>query len=535
MRHTRLKVHAVKSIGLPVIALISLLAWTGCSDPTGQTQKLKGIERLQAGRDRSASNLLKESIDRQPLSASAHYHLGVALSRLGDFEPAEAAFRKAADLHPDDTSALEYLAYVLMEQKRLPEAQRVLEQARELDPQSPRIKTSLALVTFRMGAIQAYWAQLRQIVKQHPDYPPALYNTAQFYQERLKQPDKAREYFGRYLELSADDPHAETARRGLLQQVEKPAPAQPAPKPTPPPVPVRTAQPKPATPPAIPPPVITRVPVEPTPSAKPQDDDFDAIFKNARSAIDRKDYDTALVLFHQAVQANAFSADALWELATLYDRHLRYPESARRTYDKFRRQFPNDPRARNLPSDPSTTPPAQSTAPSPRTVKATRDWNQLPSIRRLDADEAFNQGVLLQEQKQWDQALAAYQRVLELKPDYANAEFNRGLILKQTGHTAKSIESFQSTLKIKPDFFKARYMLGLIFREEKDYPKAVEELNQAIRLKPDYAEAHFALGLTYRDSKRYDVSRMHFERYLQLAPDGPSSATARKWLETYSR
>ena len=57
---------------------------------------------------------------------------------------------------------------------------------------------------------------------------------------------------------------------------------------------------------------------------------------------------------------------------------------------------------------------------------------------------------------QVDEAIAHYQKALEIKPDYAEAHNNLGLALAGCGRVDEAIICFQKALEIKPDYAEAR-------------------------------------------------------------------------------
>lgn len=77
---------------------------------------------------------------------------GIAHERRGDWPEAEADFRRALDLSPDQPQVLNYLGYSLVEkQQHLDEALEMIERAVEMRPNSGHIVDSLGWVLYRLG------------------------------------------------------------------------------------------------------------------------------------------------------------------------------------------------------------------------------------------------------------------------------------------------------------------------------------------------------------------------------------------------
>ncbi len=79
-----------------------------------------GLERAQ--QHRAAVSGYSTALNRWPESLSARMGLGNSYYALGDLEKSEAAFKETIRLHPEEGSAYNNLAQVLMEQKHYPEA-----------------------------------------------------------------------------------------------------------------------------------------------------------------------------------------------------------------------------------------------------------------------------------------------------------------------------------------------------------------------------------------------------------------------------
>nr|WP_217358188.1 tetratricopeptide repeat protein [Ruegeria arenilitoris] len=81
-----------------------------------------------------------------------HYARGICHERLKAWDKAEADFRRALELNPDQPQVLNYLGYSLVErQEKLEEALDMIERAVSIQPDSGYIVDSLGWVLFRLG------------------------------------------------------------------------------------------------------------------------------------------------------------------------------------------------------------------------------------------------------------------------------------------------------------------------------------------------------------------------------------------------
>jgi tetratricopeptide (TPR) repeat protein len=60
-------------------------------------------------------------------------------------------------------------------------------------------------------------------------------------------------------------------------------------------------------------------------------------------------------------------------------------------------------------------------------------------------------GLRLEQESRYDEAAAAYRRVLHLRPDHAPTMFNLGRVLILAGRPDQSVEWLRAGLEIQPD------------------------------------------------------------------------------------
>ena len=74
---------------------------------------------------------------------------------------------------------------------------------------------------------------------------------------------------------------------------------------------------------------------------------------------------------------------------------------------------------------------------------------------RLNANQAEahnNLGVLCEQLRRTDEAIACYQESLRIKPDYLEAISNKGVALGQLGDADGAIACFEQLAALDPDF-----------------------------------------------------------------------------------
>ncbi|MFQ5664374.1 MAG: tetratricopeptide repeat protein [Terriglobia bacterium] len=128
------------------------------------------------------------------------------------------------------------------------------------------------------------------------------------------------------------------------------------------------------------------------------------------------------------------------------------------------------------------------------------------------------------------QAIEAYQRVLEKKPQWVEPNINLGTLLYEQGDREAAARCYQRAVALDPHFPLAHFNLGSVLDELGQWGRAREHLRQAVRLKPDYADAHYNLALVCEKLGLLGQARHHWHRYLELDPYSPWADTARQRL-----
>ncbi|HTV04255.1 MAG TPA: tetratricopeptide repeat protein [Acidobacteriaceae bacterium] len=120
----------------------------------------------------------------------AEFLQGTLLDREGKTDQAEAEFRKALALDPNNSLTLNYLGYMLADHdQKLEEALAMIKKAVKLDPQNYAYLDSLGWAYFKLGDYAQAEANLRQAVERNSTDPTVHDHLGQLYEKtgRLKQ------------------------------------------------------------------------------------------------------------------------------------------------------------------------------------------------------------------------------------------------------------------------------------------------------------------------------------------------------------
>jgi tetratricopeptide (TPR) repeat protein len=133
---------------------------------------------------------------------------------------------------------------------------------------------------------------------------------------------------------------------------------------------------------------------------------------------------------------------------------------------------------------------------------------------------AFNNlGTALQEEGRLDDAIAFYQKALEVRPDYALALGNLGIALERSGRMDQAVGDFKRTLELDPDNVKVQNNFGLILSGSGRFDEAIAHYQKALESKPAYVEARYNLAIALEGKGEWDAAIAQLQNTLEIMPD----------------
>ena len=137
-----------------------------------------------------------------------------------------------------------------------------------------------------------------------------------------------------------------------------------------------------------------------------------------------------------------------------------------------------------------------------------------------DLHQAWNnRGSALVNLGRYEEAIVAYDRALEIKPDFPQAWQNRGIALDNLGRYEEAIASCDKAVAINPDYYQAWLERGYCFEKLGQYEESRKSHSEAVRIKPDYAEGWYNQGVQLGNLGRYEEAIVAFDQALQFKPD----------------
>lgn len=133
------------------------------------------------------------------------------------------------------------------------------------------------------------------------------------------------------------------------------------------------------------------------------------------------------------------------------------------------------------------------------------------------AHNAFGEDLL--KRGHVEEAITHFQKAVQIRPGFLDAESNLGVALLQRGKTDEAIVEFRKVIDRNPKFAKGHFDMGAALLQKQELEQAIAEFEKAIELRPEYAEAHNNLAIALFQTGRTDEAITHWQNSLAIDGD----------------
>lgn len=130
----------------------------------------------------------------------------------------------------------------------------------------------------------------------------------------------------------------------------------------------------------------------------------------------------------------------------------------------------------------------------------------------------FDRANLLLKLGRYEEAVAGYRDAMRLTPPFPELYFNRGTALAAAGDLGGALRDFRYVLDLEPDFTDARVSLASLLLDQGDPHGALTEARAGLDVTPDEARLHCTLGLALLELQQPEAAREAFDQALSRDP-----------------
>lgn len=181
------------------------------------------------------------------------------------------------------------------------------------------------------------------------------------------------------------------------------------------------------------------------------------------------------------------------------------------------------PGCTSKPRDPAATPGADpNAAATDRTAPVTLDSAKLSS---QPGGDSFDRGTRLAAEGMKRQALAEFERAIEVNPRLTRAYLGAADIYREQGDYESAQARYATAARLEPTNFDAHYGQGLMLQLLSRFNDAVRAYLSALRIQPDNFDANLNIATAYLALNEPRSGLVYAERAVQLKPDSQPAHT----------
>ena len=140
--------------------------------------------------------------------------------------------------------------------------------------------------------------------------------------------------------------------------------------------------------------------------------------------------------------------------------------------------------------------------------------------RLLESAQAYEtRGIEALNREDWDGAVTAFRRGLEIDPDDAELRHRLGTALYLRGDTRTARTELERAAAESPELAQAQYSIGVLLQDEGRHREAAERFAAALRARSSYTEARLRLAFSLRRAGDPEGALAEYRRVSRMNPD----------------
>ncbi|MEG4282701.1 tetratricopeptide repeat protein [Microcoleus sp. A006_D1] len=141
------------------------------------------------------------------------------------------------------------------------------------------------------------------------------------------------------------------------------------------------------------------------------------------------------------------------------------------------------------------------------------------TFNSANATDLHNRGITLYNLSKFEEALAAYDRAITLRPDYAEVWQEKAKTLYELKKYKESQSAYDKAIELKPEYLEAWTGRGYALDKLQQSKEAIASFDNALKIQPDYPAAWEGRGDALLDSQRYEEAIASYEKAVQFQPN----------------
>lgn len=149
-----------------------------------------------------------------------------------------------------------------------------------------------------------------------------------------------------------------------------------------------------------------------------------------------------------------------------------------------------------------------------RIAAATRLIQSKPN----DADAYITRANAYDEKGEFDKAIADYNQALKINPKSWLAYYNRGLAYTNHGKQTEALADYTKVIELDPQNARAYHDRANIYDDTGKFELAIADYNKAVEIQPDYTLAYLNRAVAYYRKKDWAKALVDLDKVTELDP-----------------
>ena len=145
-------------------------------------------------------------------------------------------------------------------------------------------------------------------------------------------------------------------------------------------------------------------------------------------------------------------------------------------------------------------------------------WAVLAGCAFGRVDEHLRAGAELQRQGMPQEAIAQFDRAIELDPEHTVAYISRCAAYNSIGRQKRALEDCHEAVRLDPQVAEAHYQRGRVYTDLRDYITAILDFDKAIEIDGSLADAYHQRGTAYMRIGGYETAVRDYHKAISLDP-----------------
>jgi adenylate cyclase len=142
------------------------------------------------------------------------------------------------------------------------------------------------------------------------------------------------------------------------------------------------------------------------------------------------------------------------------------------------------------------------------------------AVNELNAMDWFRKGYVLRySDKNNKEAMKAFDKAIEIDPNYARAYAQRGIIYNEWRQYLKALKESEQAIKLDPNLAWGFNCRGVAYTGLMNYQEAIQDFNRALELEPKFVWPYCNRSWAYFMLKNYHESLEDANKAIELAPE----------------